>query len=48
MVKYRIVHLAAHGRYDPDPMKSGVIVSDVISITPPKFSDYRWFPNWFF
>jgi tetratricopeptide (TPR) repeat protein len=32
--EYRIVHLAAHGRYDPDPMKSGVIVSDRILITP--------------
>ena len=32
--EYRILHLAAHGRYDADPMKSGVIVSDRIAITP--------------
>jgi hypothetical protein len=32
--EYRILHLAAHGQFDPDPMKSGVIVGDKTFITP--------------
>ncbi len=32
--EYRILHFAAHGQYDPDPMKSGIIVSDRLFITP--------------
>jgi hypothetical protein len=32
--EYRIVHIAAHGQYDPDPMKSGVVLSDQIFLTP--------------
>src|SRR5262249_44798035 len=32
--EYRILHLAAHGQFDPDPMKSGVIIGDKIFITP--------------
>lgn len=32
--EYRILHLAAHGQFDPDPMKSGVIVGDKTLITP--------------
>lgn len=32
--EYRILHLAAHGQFDPDPMKSGVIIGDKILITP--------------
>jgi len=30
----RILHFAAHGAFDPDPMKSGVVVSDRLRITP--------------
>jgi tetratricopeptide (TPR) repeat protein len=30
----RILHFAAHGVFDPDPMKSGVVVSDRLRITP--------------
>jgi hypothetical protein len=30
----RIFHFAAHGVFDPDPMKSGVVVSDHLRITP--------------
>jgi tetratricopeptide (TPR) repeat protein len=30
----RIFHFAAHGVFDPDPMKSGVVVSDRLRITP--------------
>ena len=32
--EYQIVHIAAHGQYDPDPMKSGVVISDRLFITP--------------
>ena len=32
--EYRILHLAAHGQFDADPMKSGVIVGDKTFITP--------------
>jgi CHAT domain-containing protein len=32
--EYRIVHIAAHGQYDPDPMKSGVVLSDQIFLSP--------------
>jgi hypothetical protein len=32
--EYRIVHIAAHGQYDPDPMRSGVVLSDQIFLTP--------------
>lgn len=32
--EYRILHLAAHGKFDPDPMKSGVIIGDNILLTP--------------
>jgi hypothetical protein len=32
--EYRILHLAAHGQFDPDPMKSGVIVGDKTLLTP--------------
>jgi CHAT domain-containing protein len=30
----RILHFAAHGAFDPDPMKSGVVISDRLRITP--------------
>ena len=32
--EYQIVHIAAHGQYDPDPMKSGAVISDRLFITP--------------
>jgi len=32
--EYQIVHIAAHGQYDPDPMKSGVVISDRLFVTP--------------
>ena len=32
--EYRILHFAAHGLFDPDPMKSGVVIGDRIFITP--------------
>jgi CHAT domain-containing protein len=32
--EYQIVHIAAHGQYDPDPMKSGVVMSDRLFVTP--------------
>ena len=32
--EYRILHLAAHGVFNPDPMKSGVVVGDRLLITP--------------
>ena len=32
--EYQIVHIAAHGQYDPDPMKSGVVIGDRLFITP--------------
>jgi hypothetical protein len=32
--EYQILHIAAHGQYDPDPMKSGVVISDRVFITP--------------
>src|SRR5689334_11320103 len=32
--EFRILHFAAHGQFDPDPMKSGVVVSDLLRITP--------------
>jgi tetratricopeptide (TPR) repeat protein len=32
--EYRILHLAAHGQFDPDPMKSGLVVGDRLRITP--------------
>lgn len=32
--EYQMIHIAAHGQYDPDPMKSGVVISDRLFITP--------------
>jgi tetratricopeptide (TPR) repeat protein len=32
--EYQIVHIAAHGQYDPDPMRSGVVIGDRVLITP--------------
>lgn len=32
--EYQIVHIATHGQYDPDPMKSGVVLSDRLFLTP--------------
>jgi hypothetical protein len=32
--EYQIIHIAAHGQYDPDPMRSGVVMSDRIFFTP--------------
>jgi CHAT domain-containing protein len=32
--EYRILHFAAHGQYDADPMKSGVVIGDRLFITP--------------
>jgi CHAT domain-containing protein len=32
--EHRIMHIAAHGVFDPDPMKSGVVVGDRLLITP--------------
>ena len=32
--EYRILHFAAHGVFDPDPMKSGVVIGDRLFITP--------------
>jgi tetratricopeptide (TPR) repeat protein len=32
--EYRILHFAAHGSFDPDPMRSGIIISDRLRITP--------------
>jgi CHAT domain-containing protein len=32
--EYRILHFAAHGQFDPDPMKSGVVIGDRLFVTP--------------
>lgn len=32
--EFRILHFAAHGQFDPDPMKSGVVMSDRLRVTP--------------
>ncbi|HKA41457.1 MAG TPA: CHAT domain-containing protein, partial [Burkholderiales bacterium] len=32
--EFRVLHFAAHGQFDPDPMKSGVVVGDRTFITP--------------
>jgi hypothetical protein len=32
--EYRILHFAAHGVFDPDPMRSGVVIGDRLFITP--------------
>jgi CHAT domain-containing protein len=31
--EYRVLHIAAHGHYDPDPMKSGAVIGDRAFLT---------------
>jgi len=41
----RILHFAAHGAFDPDPMKSGVVVSDRLRITPAEVKSLSLVPE---
>ena len=41
----RILHFAAHGQFDPDPMKSGVVVGDRLFITPAEVAQLTLVPE---
>lgn len=41
----RILHFAAHGQFDPDPMKSGVVVGDRLFITPAEVAQLPLVPE---
>ena len=43
--EYRIVHIAAHGQYDPNPMRSGVVLSDQIFLTPAEVAELPRVPE---
>jgi len=43
--EYRILHFAAHGQFDPDPMKSGVVIGDRFFITPAEVAQLPLVPE---
>jgi hypothetical protein len=43
--EYRILHIAAHGQYDPDPLKSGVVISDRMFVTPAEIRNLPFVPE---